>query len=49
MMVKRKMDVLALSETKMKGKGEWECEGVRGRKSGVRGGACERRSGHFAE
>ena len=35
---KRKLDVLALSETKLKGKGEVEFGGVGGRGSGVAGG-----------
>ena len=38
MFVRRKMDVLALSETKMKGKGEREFGPVFGRVSGVNGG-----------
>ena len=38
MFVKRKMDVLALSETKMKGKGEAEFREVKGRISGIERG-----------
>ena len=38
MFVKRKLDVLALSETKMKGKGEAEFGDVKGRISGVERG-----------
>ena len=42
MFVKRKLDVLALSETKMRGKGEVEFGSVFGRRSGViRGRARE--------
>ena len=38
MFQRRKMDVLALSETKLKGKGEVAFGGVKGRVSAVRGG-----------
>ena len=42
MFVKRKLDVLALSETKMRGKGEVEFGSVYGRRSGIsRGRARE--------
>ena len=41
MFVEQKLDVLALNETKMKGKGECEFGCVKGRKSGVEGRARE--------
>lgn len=39
MFVDRKMDVLALNETKMRGMGECEFGCVKGRMSGVEGGS----------